>query len=109
MWSTARTAAFILVLHALVVAGALAGAIRHGWAQASACAPAPAILGALRERYHEVDVGGGQVDGRTVVRIFAAPDGKTFTVLVITATGLACVIAAGRDFEVAPPPVGKES
>ena len=109
MWSTARTAAFILILHALVVASVLAGAVRHGWAQASTCAPAAAIIPVLKDRYHEVDVGGGQVDGRTVVRIFAAPDGNTFTVLVITATGLACVIAAGRDFEVAPPPVGKES
>lgn len=109
MWSILRTAIVIVLLEMLLIGFLLVGAIRSSWAQASACAPAPAIIGALKDRYHEVDVGGGQVDGRTVVRIFASPDGKTFTVLVITATGLACVIAAGRDFEVAPPPAGKES
>jgi len=109
MWTALRTAIVILALQALVLGLTLAAATRHGWAQARVCGPAPAMIAALGQRYHEADVGGGQVDGRTVVRIFAAPDGATFTVLVVTATGMACVIAAGRDFEVVPPPAGKES
>lgn len=109
MWSTVRTAVVIVVLELLLVGLVLVVAMRASWAQASHCAPAAAVIPALEDRFHEVDVGGGQVDGRTVVRIFAAPDGATFTMLVITASGLACVIAVGRDFEVAPPPAGKES
>lgn len=69
------------------------------------CSPWSQLRAELKKRWTEEPIGGGQVSVAVAVGILAAPDGATFTIVVRHASGVACIIAAGKDFEMAPPPV----
>lgn len=47
----------------------------------------------------------GAEGGKIVVEVFAAPRGKTFTILLVRPDGLACIIAAGDKLQTYPLPV----
>ena len=65
-------------------------------AGAAACYPRDALQAHLAERYGERPVGAGVVAGQ-LVELLTRPDGKSWTILVIRADGLACPVAAGED------------
>ena len=109
MASLARTFVWLLALHALVVAIGMALAVRHGFAAGPICTNDPAALrSSLKLLYNESDIGGGQATRRVVVRIFAAPDGASFTIVSFAADGTACVLATGNDLDITPPPAAHE-
>jgi hypothetical protein len=41
--------------------------------------------------------------------VLAAEDGASFTIAAVNRSGMACLLATGTDWEVSPPPSGKET
>jgi hypothetical protein len=66
-------------------------------APAATCYPRDALQAHLAERYGERPVGAGVASGQ-LVELLTRPDGKSWTILVIRADGLACPVAAGEDW-----------
>lgn len=66
-------------------------------AHAATCYPRDALQAHLAERYGERPVGAGVAAGQ-LVGLLTRPDGKSWTILVIRADGLACPVAAGEDW-----------
>ena len=71
--------------------------------EAPACGPHDAVRAALAERYGEVRQGLG-LSGNTLIELYAAPDGRTWTLTVTRPDGTTCLIASGSDYEVARDP-----
>jgi len=63
------------------------------------CGPRDKFLEHLRGKYDEQPVGLGVTGGGGVLEMLAAPDGKTWTIIVTTPGGLSCVAAAGHAWE----------
>ena len=78
----------------LLCAGpALAGAPR--------CAPHADMLALLAKQYGEAPKAVGIVNATRVVEILSSREGS-FTILVTSEDGMACILAAGQDFELVP-------
>jgi hypothetical protein len=70
------------------------------------CANAKIVAAALLHKFHEKPSGEGIGQDGTKVTLFISPEG-TFSVLVETASGVGCIIAAGDYWEaILPEPVG---
>lgn len=104
MPSYVRTLAGILLLHLLLIAVIFAIGINRGWAQPIICDATAEVIEALKNGFGEQDIGGGQIDPRSAVRIFASPGGATFSIVIIGTNGAACVQSFGHSFELKPPP-----
>ncbi len=75
--------------------------------QPVACSTYIGLRDSLKNRFQETAIGGGiTASAKTIIQVFASPSGKTFTVLSIQADGLACIIAAGRDWQPGTLPIG---
>ncbi len=72
-------------------------------AAATACGDIEVIFAGLKDRYQEELVGYGNADGGDVF-ILAAPEGATWTIVVHAPGQPACIVAAGRNWHVAPLP-----
>jgi hypothetical protein len=100
-----------LPLYAALTIAVLAIIAAIGWvlpSPAGAQTPAPcgqtsAIAQELSSRYGEHPVASGMRASGGVIRIYATADGRTWTLLAETAPGMACVIAAGRNWKTMPP------
>lgn len=69
------------------------------WAQEN-CAPIDRVEAKLAAEYRETRVQQGVTQsGQTMLVIFAAPDGATWTAVMVRADGLACMAAAGSDWQ----------
>ena len=65
----------------------------------TACAPVAEMMGVLSGKYKEVSVGTGTTtNNQNIVEVFASASG-TFSVLVTSPNGLACLIAAGKNWQ----------
>ena len=65
------------------------------------CAPHADMLSVLAKQYGEAPQAIGLVSGTAVLEVLSSKAG-TFTVLVTRADGMACILAAGQDFEEVP-------
>ena len=65
------------------------------------CHPYAMMVKSLKDRYGETSLGKGLATDTVIIEIFASPD--TFTILATRTDGLACMIAAGKGWEVAIP------
>lgn len=72
------------------------------------CAPWPAIRQNLSVRFHEVQVGGGLINERVVLAIFASAGGATWTTIAIGIDGTACVMSAGTGWSQTTTPTAGE-
>ena len=74
-----------------------------GLAQAGTprCAPHADMLSVLAKQYGEAPQAIGIVNGNHVVEVLSSKAG-TFTILVTRPDGMACILAAGQDFEEVP-------
>ena len=74
-----------------------------GLAQAaqSRCAPHADMLSVLAKQYGETPQAIGLIGGNTVLEVLSSKAGS-FTILVTQANGMACIVAAGQDFEEVP-------
>jgi hypothetical protein len=65
-----------------------------------ACAPIDQIAAKLAAEYHETRVQQGVVgEGQAMLLIFAAPDGATWTAVMLRHDGVGCMAAAGSDWQ----------
>jgi hypothetical protein len=51
----------------------------------------------LKEQFHEIPISIGIV-GNSILEIFSAPNGKTFTIVFTTKEGITCPITSGKNF-----------
>ena len=65
------------------------------------CAPHADMLSVLAKQYGEAPQAIGIVNGNTVLEVLSSKTGS-FTVLVTRPDGVACILAAGQDFEEVP-------
>lgn len=70
------------------------------------CFPRNAVIKQLEERYQERKIGGGLAGNTTVAELYQSEAG-TWTFLVTTANGLACIMAGGSDWQVETPKPGR--
>ncbi len=76
-------------------------------AQESGCTDRARMVERLARDYGESRQSIGLAGGRQVVEVFASLETGSWTILVTTATGIACMVAAGEHFErLDPPPPG---
>ncbi len=66
---------------------------------AGKCAPRPAMLKRLADRYAEVRQAIGMAGPEQVVEVFADIDSGSWTIIVTAANGVTCIVAAGRAYE----------
>jgi hypothetical protein len=86
--------AFAAALSTLLAAPALAQE------QQPACAPIDQIAAKLAAEYSETRVQQGVVgEGQAMLLIFAAPDGATWTAVMLRHDGVGCMAAAGSDWQ----------
>jgi hypothetical protein len=88
---------------ALVVAVGIIGLVLS-WggaarAQAALYMPWGDLTAFLAEAYGERPIGGGEVSPDTVMVVFAAKGGASFTIAVRRAQGTACVVSGGKNWE----------
>jgi hypothetical protein len=62
------------------------------------CAPTTELVAKLKDKYGEVEVGGGIFNEQVVVIPFASPGGDTWTILSIGTDGFACILSHGTDW-----------
>lgn len=73
------------------------------------CAPESQFRKMLLERYQEVPVGAGiATGGRQAIILYASPEGKTFTIVIVHADGKTCMIAAGDNLDIGDFPMAGE-
>ena len=68
-------------------------------AEAQACMPAEKVRQVLASRFHEIPVSYGQIDASSVLMLFLAPDGETFSLVVMRTDGLGCLLSSGTGWE----------
>jgi len=90
-----------IVIAAAAVMGLLASASTAS-AQEGRCVARKDLSQTLEQRYAEVPVAIGLVDGKTVIEIFARADGDTWTIVTSRADGLSCVLGAGKSWQLMP-------
>ena len=77
-------------------------------AQAAGCAMRDQVVERLKTRYSESLTGGGlqaSKNAQTIVEVWSSRETGTFTVILTTPEGMACVVATGTDwFEAAEVP-----
>jgi hypothetical protein len=88
---------FLSVLLGCTLAGAALAASPAG-AQ-SVCGPRADIVRQLGERYGETRQSLGLAGGRGVVELYANSESGSWTILVTSPQGTACLMAAGDSFE----------
>ena len=71
------------------------------------CAPYDAAVAELKEKYNEESHSYGIAQNGNLVEVFSSKD-ETWTIMVVSPNGMACVVADGYNWEVSKPK-GQES
>lgn len=58
----------------------------------------------LKALYREDPAAIGLSESGRLMEVFASPDGRTWTIVMTTPDGLACIMAAGKNWDVIIPP-----
>lgn len=74
-------------------------------AEDAVCGIRDGVLDHLATTFGERRQAAGLAGVAQMVEVFASDTTGTWTILVTTASGVTCMIAAGTDYEVVPPPV----
>lgn len=90
---------------ALAHAGTVKKVAPHGATPAPAikCGPVKLALSALKERFGESPALTGLISEKQMLLILENPDTKSWTELLVTADGMACMLASGTDFTLSIP------
>lgn len=74
-------------------------------AVAQECAPIDIMAEALTSRFGEAVVAEGIAGNGELVQLWANPDTRTWTLVVVMPAGISCMVASGTDYsETAPEP-----
>ncbi len=75
----------------------------------TACMDAQTLNDRLVKTEHQTDVGGGRLTPKTILRLYASEDGKTFSVIIVNINGMACLMATGDGFDLTKPKSSTET
>jgi len=104
-----------MVRHLFMVLATVAVGLSTGTAHAASCADRDTVVKRLKSQYDEAFSAGGLQtirDKQTLVEVWSSQKTGTFTVMLTTPDGLACVVATGTDWhqvDAAAVPQGSES
>ena len=91
------TLAFAAALIAALIAASAGGA-----AQQVTCNQRDDVLGHLAQKYQELPVAVGVTDRGGLVEVLSTGDGKTWTIIISSPDGEACMVAAGEGWRALP-------
>jgi hypothetical protein len=77
-------------------------------AQGMNCARFDAIHVLVTKTYHQADIGGGQLNATTALRVYSSLDGAAFSMVVVRADGGACIVATGTGLDLSKPKSASE-
>ncbi|MFO7855344.1 MAG: hypothetical protein R6V44_09020 [Paracoccaceae bacterium] len=86
----------------LVAGGAGAPSARADLARDAVCGERAAVVKRLRDTYGETRRGYGLQRGASVIEVYASADTGSWTILATTPDGVACLVAAGRNWAATP-------
>ena len=89
----------------LVSAALAAAAAAPAQAQSRNCGPHGAVTAHLAERFSESRQMIGLGANNQIVEVYASPESGSWTILVSRPDGLACIVAAGENFEMTQDPL----
>ena len=89
------------LLRSVLIAAFLAAFSLPAFAQPAGqvCAPRAVIAGKLGADHHERLVGIGVVADDALLEMFATSGGETWSVVVTWATGISCLVLAGKNWQ----------
>ncbi len=67
-------------------------------AAAMTCAPRVDLVDRLTTQFNEVLTATGLQNARSLIEVWATPDGNSFTILVSHPNGISCVVSAGKNW-----------
>jgi hypothetical protein len=73
------------------------------------CASHEKATAYLYDKYKEAPIAAGLATNGTLIEVYAAHEGKTFTIIMTTPKGNTCFLTAGKDWVSFIKPVGEES
>ncbi len=73
-----------------------------GAAQQAPCEQRDDVLGHLAQKYHELPVAIGVTNRGGLVEVLSSGDGKTWTIIISSPDGEACLVAAGEGWRALP-------
>ena len=62
------------------------------------CAPRSGMVDTLADKYRESLQSMGLTSDNKIVEVFASPETGTWTIIISSAAGMACVVASGQAF-----------
>lgn len=86
----------------LALIAALASASSESAAQQVPCNKRDDVLGHLAQKYQEVPVAIGVTNRGSLVEVLSTDDGKTWTIIISSPDGEACMVAAGEGWRALP-------
>ncbi len=86
----------------LAFTGALIAASADGAAQQSPCNQRDKVLGHLAQNYQELPVAVGVTNRGALVEVLSTDDGKTWTIIISSPDGKACMVATGEGWRALP-------
>lgn len=84
-------------------------AVRPASAQSTLCLTSREMRTSLENKYQEKPIGIGLIDESQIIEVFAQRDGTTWSVVVTTAKGQSCILAAGQNWMQARSPLSGPS
>ncbi len=87
----------------LAFTAALIAASADGAAQQSPCNQRDKVLGHLAQKYQELPVAVGVTNRGALVEVLSTEDGKTWTIIISSPDGQACMVASGEGWRGLPP------
>ncbi len=74
-------------------------------AEGATCGIRARVLEHLQASYGERRQAAGLAGQTQMVEVYASDETGSWTILVTSASGISCIVAAGSDFETVPPPI----
>ena len=99
MIATARRRATTMLLASSLAFFALLGTIPASHAANVACASHVDVINKLSQGYAEQPVALGLAANGSLIEVFSASDGRTWTLVMTRPDGLSCILASGHAWE----------
>jgi hypothetical protein len=69
------------------------------------CVDRTQVIEHLAQRYHETPVAVGVASNGGLIEVLASREGNSWTIIITMPNGVACMVAAGRDWATVPHPI----
>jgi hypothetical protein len=89
---------------AIVTVALLLAAVRPSTAEPT-CVDRSQVVEHLAQRYHETPVAVGVASNGGLIEVLASREGDSWTIIITMPNGVACMVAAGRDWATVPLPI----